>query len=157
MRNQKMFVIGRVVLWVTLIAWTGYGLWSGWRRTDELIALRGSGKRVNAQVIGCEVMPLGARMGYVHYAFNEGSRAIDNRLEVPVSMYSSFRIGQVVPVTYLPEEPHIVRIGNVDSGTVTRTAVVAVAFLISGLFAFGLPIIGISAFLGANKQVASSR
>ena len=156
MRHQRLFAICRVVLWVALIAWIAYGLWSGLNRTSELLTLSSSGKRVNAQVIGCETMPAGVRIGYVHYAFNEGSGAIDNRLEVPVSMYSSFHIGQVVPVTYLPQDPHVERIGSVDSGTVTRSAVVAVVFLIVGLVAFGLPLIGINAFLSANKQAQST-
>ena len=106
MRNQKTFAVVRVVLWAALIAWTGYGLWSGWHRTDELLALRNTGKRVNAQIIGCQPMPAGERMGFVHYAFNEGSRAIDNRFEAPVSTYADYHLsGREVPVTYLPQEP----------------------------------------------------
>ncbi len=144
------------MLWTVLVAWIGYGLWSGWNRTSELVNLSSSGKHANAQVIGCETMPAGARLGYVHYAFNEGSRAIDSRLEVPVSMYPNFHIGQLVPVTYLPQDPHIERIGSVDSGTVLRSALVAVVFLVVGLIAFGLPLIGINAFLSANRPAASA-
>ena len=73
---------------------------------------------MNAQVIGQEHMPAGERMGYVHYAFNEGTRAIDNQMPVPVAAYGDFTIGKAIPVTYLPDEPHVVRIGAVDGARV---------------------------------------
>jgi hypothetical protein len=151
-----MFGLLRTLLYAALIAWTGYGLLSGWHRTSEIVALHSSGKRVNAQVIGCEQMGRGERMGFVHYAFNAGSRSIDNRFAVPVSMYGNYHIGQIVPVTYLPEEPHTVRIGAVDLGTVLRSVVVAVVFLVTGLIAFGLPLLAIGASQSATQPAVKS-
>jgi len=155
MLNKYVFTIARVMLWAVMIAWCSYGLWTGWHRTGELLALRSSGKRVNAQVIGCEQMHANERVGFVHYAFNEGSRSIDSRLAVPISAYSTFHIGQAIPVTYLPQDPHIVRIGVVDSGTVARSAMVAFVFLIAGLIAFGLPLVAISSVVSTRRQSAA--
>ena len=91
-------------------------------------------------------------MGFVHYAFNAGAKAIDNRLEVPVSMYPSFPIGHQVPVTYLPLDPHTVRIGDVSSATITSSIIVAIVFLLIGAAAFGLPLIGISSLLAPSTR-----
>jgi len=154
MRNKRLLRFGRAVLWVVMIAWTAIGLWKGLHGTGELLALKTRGKFVNAQVIGQEPMPAGERMGYVHYAFNEGTRAIDNRMPVPVMAYGQFTIGAAIPVTYLPEDPGVVRIGAVDGARVGRSAMAAAIFLIAGLLAFGLPLIAISATLNPAKSNA---
>ena len=150
MINKRLLRFGRVMLWLIMIAWTGIGLWKGWRSTSELLALKSGGKFVNAQVIGQESMPAGERMGYVRYAFNEGTRAIDDRIPVPVAAYGDFTIGKAIPVTYLPEEPHVLRIGAVDGARVARSAGAAIIFLLAGLLAFGLPLVAISAMLRPN-------
>lgn len=137
----------KAVLWPAMISWIVIGLWKGWQSTGELLSLKSSGKFASAQVIGQEHMPAGARMGYVHYAFNEGTRSIDNKMPVPVAAYREFTIGKSIPVTYLPEEPHVVRIGAVNGARVGWSAVAAVIFLLVGLLAFGLPLMAIQATL----------
>lgn len=150
MRMRTLIGIGRVLLWIAMIGWTAFGLWNGVRGTGELLALRNQGRYVNAQVTGFEPLPKDTRIGYVHYAFNAGTRAIDNRFPYPTSRFGEYPIGAPIPVTYLPGQPHIVRMGRVDISRVGTTAISAIVFLFAGIVAFGLPLIALSA--GAKKR-----
>src|SRR5579871_5853009 len=107
MHKRKWLKTGRAALWCALVCWVGAGIVMGWTRTMDLMQLHRNGKLVNAQVIGLEPMPAGERNGWVHYAFNEGHKAVDSKIQVPVAAYSEFYIGRVIPVTFLPTEPHV--------------------------------------------------
>ncbi len=146
----------RAGLWILLILWTGYGLKHGWQSTADVYQLHNSGKKVTAQVIGHDQTPPTERTGYVHYAFNEGSRSIENKMPVPIELYSQFSIGTPIEVTYLPSEPHLIRVGDVTSGTVTRSLIFAVLFVVVGLLAFGLPLIAVQATLKPRPSSSSS-
>ena len=127
-----------VLLRSMLIGWTAFGMWNGLKGTGELYALSAHGRFVNAQVIGVEPLPAAARTGYVHYAFNDGSKAIDSRFAVARSDFAAFPIGATIPITYLPSSPHVVRMGEVTVARVAATAGASLAFIAAGAIAFGL-------------------
>jgi hypothetical protein len=105
---------------------------------------------VSAQVTGLEPAQKGVPSGYIHYAFNDGSGSIDNKFVVASSQFSQFPIGTVIPVTYLPSDPHTVRIGSVSTGRVATTALTSTLFIVAGLVAFGLALVGLDGVIGGK-------
>ncbi|HEV2471192.1 MAG TPA: hypothetical protein VGS41_00905 [Chthonomonadales bacterium] len=71
------------------------GIW----QTFELLR---RGRVVSAQVIGREIVPEGSP-GFVHYAFAVDGRIVQDRFLVSWSSYPKYRIGTLIPVTYLAE------------------------------------------------------
>jgi hypothetical protein len=137
-----------------MVCWVGFGLWNGCRGTFELITLKTSGKVAQAQVTGYEPLPKSSRVGYVHYAIHIAGGSIDNRFPLPVARYTEYPIGAGITVTYLPEQPHVMRMGKVDVGRVSTTALFAVVFVVLGLAGFGVPLFAISA---AGKKIPAQK
>ena len=147
MKRKTLFFLARLLLWPALIGWTVFGAWNGLRGTVELLALKNSGKTIEAQVTGYEPVPKSSNVGYVHYAIHVSGGSIDNRFAHPVAKYSDFPIGSRITVTYLPEHPHTLRMGTVDSGRVLTTGFFAALFTLLGGLAFGVPLIAIGAMI----------
>lgn len=156
MHSRSIIRVGQWILRLLLVSWICYGVWNGGRNLLELHALSSSGRMANAQVIGCEPEPAGTANGNVHYAFNIGALAIENHFSIPVSEYKNFPIGRPIPVTYLPMRPHVERIGSVDTKRVLESGLSSFLFLIAGLIAFGLPLLGIQAALSPRPNRLAS-
>lgn len=152
MRNSIIFGIAKAGLWIALVGWTCFGLWNGARGSFELFQLNRLGRFVNAQVTGQEPKANADQRTFVHYAFNDGSRAIDNRFAVPETDLRQFPIGAAVPVTYLPGNPHLVRIGAVSGGRVAITAISSLVFVAAGIIAFGLGLLGLNGYVKGKVQ-----
>ena len=146
MRNSILIGIARAGLWIALVGWTCFGLWNGARGSFDLWQLNRLGKYVNAQVTGQEPRSNAEQRIFVHYAFNDGSRAVDNRFAVPEPDLKQFPIGAAIPVTYLPGNPHLVRIGVVSGARVAITAISSLTFVAAGLIAFGLGLVGLNGY-----------
>jgi Protein of unknown function (DUF3592) len=156
MKRKHLLLAARLLLWPALVGWTAFGLWNGLRGTLELMALKNSGKTVEAQVTGYEPVPRSDNVGYVHYAIHVSGGAIDNRFAHPIAKYGEYPIGSHLTVTYLPEHPHTMRLGTVDTGRIMSTAFFGALFVVLGLSAFGLPLFAIATLVRKERDAQAA-
>lgn len=104
----------RVALIIAMAAATLVWLWNAAVETNELRLLVFEGKTARAQIIGHDIVPKSAPVGYVHYAFRVSpTLAIEDRFAVPHRSYADYTVGQSFLVTYATAAPHIHRVGGV--------------------------------------------
>jgi len=147
MKTKPLLLAARWILRLALAAWIGFSLWSSGRSLSDLSALRAEGRPATAQVIGREILDQNAKIGYVHYAFRVGALAVEDRFQVPRTEYAQYWTGRPYPVTYLPSNPHVFRLGTVGDTQVRSRGVLAVILLLGGSLAIGLPLMAVEATL----------
>ncbi|HLK59482.1 MAG TPA: DUF3592 domain-containing protein [Chthonomonadaceae bacterium] len=157
MKGRGWLLVGRWALRVALVIWLGFGLWNALHNIGDLSALRDRGRTAQAQVIGREIVPPQASVGYVHYAFKVERFAVENRFPVPRAAYPEYPTGRAFTVTYLPEHPHTHQMGLVDGARVLRSEVMAVLLGILGVLALGLPLLAIEAALHTRRPGSTPR
>jgi len=95
----------------------------------------------SAQVIGKEIVPGNAVVGYVHYAFRATpTLAPENRFAVPHAQYGRYRVGQSFEVTYAASAPRVYRIGHVTWEFALRRAIYWLLLLANGAAYLLLPL-----------------
>lgn len=105
----------RMLFIVLLLGGAGVWLWSAGVDMNEMRLLLVDGRHTNAQVIGHEIVPKGAVIGYVDYAYRATpTRSIQDRFPVPYSDYAAYRMGQPLRVTYAAGSPQVHRLGDTD-------------------------------------------
>ncbi len=107
--------LATVTAWRTIAAMFGVLtlMATGLHALHEVLLWR-HGRLVEAQVINNErgsQVPIGG--GAIEYAYRIGKVAYTGTVEVDQSRYHALRMGAFLPVTYLPGNPHIHRVGVV--------------------------------------------
>ena len=114
-RSGCAIALLRTLLIVAMVAAGGVWVWSAGVDLNEVRHLVFGGRTATAQVIGRDIVPANAPIGYIHYAYRASPTiAPEDRFPVPHSAYPQYRIGQPFQVTYAAADPRIHRIGRVD-------------------------------------------
>jgi hypothetical protein len=132
--------MARFFLTCAFLAAFGYGLWNGGVDLYQLRALRAEGRMTEAQIITMQTVGGDGKTGRVGYGFRVGETVVTGQRQVLRSLYPRIRMGDYLPVTYLPAQPHVHRLGRVDAALLGRRAFYWSLSLLHALAWFGLPL-----------------
>jgi hypothetical protein len=131
----------RLMMLLGVLAVSGFGLWMGGTDFRELRALQTEGRTTEAQIITIQTVGATAALQHVGYAFRAGAVVTTGQLDLTRSEVKHLRMGAPLIVTYLPSQPHIYRLGRIDSGRVLRRGAMLALFVLRGFAWFGVPFV----------------
>jgi hypothetical protein len=129
----------RLLMLLGVVAVSGFGLWMGATDFRELRALQTEGQTTQAQIITIQTVGATTALRHVGYAFRVGAIVTTGQLDLTRSELKTLRMGAPLVVTYLPSQPQIYRLGQVDSSRVQRRGAMLALYVLRGFAWFGVP------------------
>ena len=130
---------GRLFLGFALLAAAGLILWFGGSDLRDVYDLDVRGRTTDAVVVTRDRVPATSLMGRAYYAYRISGNAIEDTLAIRRADYSDYWTGRPIPVTYLPSNPRLHRIGRVGAASVIRVGIFWFALLLNAAGFLGLP------------------
>jgi hypothetical protein len=110
-----LIAVVRVIMILIIIAASGFWLWFTAIDLNEMRLILSDPRYTAAQVIGEEIVPAAAPVGYVDYSYRVSrTLAPVGRFAVPHANYPRYTVGDRIDITYAAAAPRVHRAGRVD-------------------------------------------
>ncbi len=110
----------RKVVWGLVLAILLIGGFFAYRDLSGLYALLRQGKTVAARVTGKQEIHGKSTTYQLDYYFDGGGERVYDTAHVSQFLYESTPVGDALQVTYLPSNPSVHRLGDIDASRVTK-------------------------------------